>query len=93
MPTCNPGNTPTPLLSDNVCFGKYGGTYTDEEMTTCTVKPFQTENVGWNYGDIDNPIGGQPTPGRIVGTKLPGCNPIQKGPQAATVYSTSNCPI
>ncbi|KIJ30514.1 hypothetical protein M422DRAFT_234799 [Sphaerobolus stellatus SS14] len=25
-------------------------------------------------------------------TKLPGCNPIQRGPQNATLYSASNCP-
>ncbi|EIW82574.1 hypothetical protein CONPUDRAFT_120670 [Coniophora puteana RWD-64-598 SS2] len=26
-------------------------------------------------------------------SKLPGCNPLQAGPQNATLYSTSNCPI
>lgn len=25
--------------------------------------------------------------------KLPGCNPLQTGPQDATLYSDSNCPI
>ncbi|KZP04108.1 hypothetical protein FIBSPDRAFT_915182 [Athelia psychrophila] len=35
---------------------------------------------------IDEPVDG-------VLSQLPGCNPIQPGPQNATLYSTSNCPI
>jgi hypothetical protein len=86
MPTCNPGNRGTPPLSDETCFGNYGGVYTDEEMASCTQKPTVDEDVGWTYGDVDNPVGGVLTYGGVLDA-LPGCCPIQPGPNDATVQT------
>ena len=82
MPTCRPGNTGNPPLSDDSCFGKYGGTYTLAEMNACRVKPTVNEDVGWQYGEVDNPVGGKLTYGGVLDA-LPGCNPIQPGPGPA----------
>ncbi|MCJ1440494.1 MAG: hypothetical protein MMC23_000978 [Stictis urceolatum] len=86
MPTCNPGNTGSPDLSEDVCFGQHGGTYTDDEMNSCHVKPSTDEDVGWTYGERDNMPGGAKTLGGVL-DKLPGCNPIQEGPTRAEVKS------
>lgn len=64
-------------MSDDSCFGKFGGIYTDKEMKLCTQAPLVEENVGWNYGEIDNPTGHPLTYGGIVGDALPGNNPIE----------------
>ncbi|KAI1327926.1 hypothetical protein F5Y16DRAFT_167030 [Xylariaceae sp. FL0255] len=89
MPTCMPGNTGTPPLSDSTCFGNHGGLFTSAQMEACRNTPLSSENVGWN-GKDDNPIGGVLTYGGVVGQKLPGCNPIQAGPGPATIYG-DNC--
>ena len=86
MPTCKPGNTGVPPLSDETCFGNYGGTYTSEEMTSCTIKPTVNEAVGWTYGEVDNPVGNVLTYGGVLDA-LPGCNPIQYGPGLATIQT------
>ncbi|MCJ1481549.1 hypothetical protein MMC06_001708 [Schaereria dolodes] len=82
MPTCQPGNTFNPPLSDPSCFGKLGGTYTSPEMAACTVKPTVNENVGWTYGQVDTSYPGYLTHGGVLDA-LPGCNPIQYGPANA----------
>ena len=84
MPTCNPGNTDNPLLNSDVCFGTLGGTYTYPEMVAYTIKPVVNEYVGWIYGELDNPVGGVLTHGGVLDA-LPGCNPIQYGPENAVV--------
>jgi WSC domain len=88
MPTCKPGNTGVPPLSDPTCFGNYGGTYTYPEMDACTIPPTVNEDVGWTYGEVDNPVGGVLTYGGVL-DKLPGCNPIQPGPGMASVQTCS----
>jgi hypothetical protein len=89
MPTCKPGNTGNPPLSDPTCFGNLGGTYTYPEMDACTIQPTVTEPVGWTYGQVDNPVGGVLTYGGGL-DKLPGCNPIQPGPGMASVQTCSS---
>jgi hypothetical protein len=89
MPTCNPGNTDNPLLNSDVCFGNLGGTYTYAEMDACTIPPTVDEDVGWTYGEVDNPVGGVLTYGGVL-DKLPGCNPIQYGPGMASVQTCSS---
>lgn len=86
MKTCRPGNTGSPPLSDPSCFGNLGGTYTSQQMTSCTVPPIVNEPVGWTYGEVDNPTGGVLTYGGVL-NKLPGCNPIQPGPGLATIMN------
>ena len=86
MPTCRPGNTGNPPLSDDSCFGKYGGTYTSTEMSTCRVQPIVNEDVGWTYGEVDNPEGGKITYGGVLDA-LPGCNPVQPGPGMAKLMT------
>lgn len=86
MSTCKPGNTGNPPLSDDSCFGKFGGTYSYAEMNNCRVKPTVNEPVGWNYGEVDNPVGGVLTYGGVL-PKLPGCNPIQPGPGKASIQN------
>ena len=88
MPTCKPGNTGNPPLSDPTCFGNFGGTYTYPEMDACTIPPTVNEPVGWSYGEVDNPVGGVLTYGGVL-DKLPGCNPIQPGPGMASVQTCS----
>jgi len=51
-----------------------------------TVLPASTADQCSLAPIVDEPIG--PTL-----SALPGCNPIQKGPQNATLYSTTDCPI
>ncbi len=86
MKTCRPGNTGVPPLSDSSCFGNFGGSYTPEQMNSCTVPPIVNEPVGWTYGEVDNPVGGVLTYGGVL-NKLPGCNPIQPGPGLATIQT------
>jgi hypothetical protein len=86
MPTCKPGNTGNPQLSDNTCFGTFGGTFTGAEMTACTLKPTVNEDVGWTYGEFDNPVGGVLTYGGVL-DKLPGCCPVQEGPNDAVIMA------
>ena len=88
MPTCKPGNTDNPPLSDSSCFGNFGGTYTYPQMDACTIMPTVNEPVGWTYGEVDNPVGGVLTYGGVL-DKLPGCNPIQPGPGMASVQTCS----
>ncbi|KAI1279654.1 hypothetical protein F5Y07DRAFT_29568 [Xylaria sp. FL0933] len=87
MPSCRPGNTGTPPLSDSSCFGNHGGLFTQKEMDACRQRPTTDENVGWKFGQEDNPVGNVFTYGGVVGNKLPGCNPIQAGPGPATVQN------
>ena len=80
MPTCRPGNTGNPPLSDDSCFGKYGGTYSDTEMNNCRVASTVNENVGYTEGTTD----GEGTRGGVL-ANLPGCQTIEWGPQPAVL--------
>lgn len=84
MPTCTPGNTGNPPLSDLTCFGSYGGIYSDEEISACMLESLTTEATGWTYPEIDNPEGGALTYGGVLAA-LPGCQTITTGPDAATL--------
>lgn len=84
MPTCIPGNTGNPPLSDSTCFGNHGGVYTNKEIAACMLKPLTSEATGWTYPEIDNPEGGSLTYGGVL-SALPGCQTITTGPDAATL--------
>ena len=86
MPTCRLESTGDPPLSDDSCFGKHAGTYTSDEMNACTVKPIVDEDVGWNYGKVDNLEGGKFMYGGVL-SALPSCNPIQPGPGPAKIVT------
>ena len=78
MKGCNIGNTGDSLDSAQ-CFGA-GGLRSNEEADNCRVVPEVDEDVGLRNltaKDGSNTLGG-------VLDALPGCNPIQFGPQLAT---------
>jgi hypothetical protein len=84
MPTCTPGNTGVPPLSDPTCFGNRGGIFTDEQMAACLMKPTTGEASGWTYPELDNPVGGVLTYGGVL-SALPGCQTITTGPDPAVL--------
>ena len=84
MKTCNPGNTGTPPLDDNTCFGQHGGIYSDDEIAACMKPPTLNEDIGWTYPERDNPIGGPLTTGRVL-DQLPGCQTLTGGPGPASL--------
>ena len=85
MKTCTIGDGPG--LDGPGCFGT-AGIRSNTETDACRVpKPAVNENVG--LVDFNGKDGGK-TPGGNVGMSLPGCNPIQPGPQMATIQT--NCP-
>ena len=53
-------------------------------MQSCTQKPIVNEDVGWEYGEVDNQ--GGLTYGGVL-SKLPGCQTITYGPQPATLVT------
>lgn len=83
MKNCNIGNTGDPLDSPQ-CFGA-GSLQSSEEADNCRVKNVFLEDVG-----LLDPIAkdGSGTIGGALDA-LPGCNPIQAGPQRATKQSCS----
>ena len=85
MKTCYNGNGGPPLDSDQ-CFGA-GGLYDGTTQRNCRAKNIVAEDVGLTGGvssyDDSKTYGG-------VLPHLPGCNPIQPGPQLATIQT--NCP-
>ncbi|MCJ1301860.1 hypothetical protein MMC08_004661 [Hypocenomyce scalaris] len=93
MATCNCGNTCTNSLtapSENTlaattCFGP-SGVRQQDAMNACQLAPIVDENVGWTPGTLDNTEGGPQTYGGVLAA-LPGCNPIQAGPQLATIQT------
>lgn len=88
MPTCTPGNTGVPPLSDPTCFGNRGGIYSDEEIKACMLKPTVNEDSGWTYPEQDNPDGGVLTYGGVLNA-LPGCQTITTGPEPAVLTTCS----
>jgi hypothetical protein len=83
MKSCNIGNTGDPLDSPQ-CFGA-GSLQSNEETDNCRGKNVFPEDVG-----LSDPIAkdGSGTIGGALDA-LPGCNPIQTGPQRATKQSCS----
>lgn len=84
MKGCNIGNTGSPLDSPE-CFGA-NAIRSSQEADGCRAKDVFNEDVG-----LLDPIGtdGSETIGGVLGA-LPGCNPVQPGPQRAI---TAVCPI
>ena len=84
MKTCTIGDGAG--LDGPGCFGA-AGIRSNTETDDCRVsKPAVNENVGLaNFNQKD----GGKTPLANIGMSLPGCNPIQPGPQLATVQT--NC--
>lgn len=84
MKTCTIGDGGD--LKEDRCFGT-AGIRPNTETDNCRVpKPAVNENIGLT--DFMAKDGGK-TPGGNVGMSLPGCNPIQPGPQMATIQT--NC--
>lgn len=86
MKTCNIGNTGDPLDSPQ-CFGA-GSLRSSDEADNCRAQSQVNEDVGLVdqlATDHSNTLGG-------VLPKLPGCNPIQYGPQKATKQTCDGAP-
>jgi len=60
-------------------------------MLACKIEPTVEEDVGWTYGEIDNPEGKGLTYGGVLDA-LPGCNKIQPSPGPASVQSCGSTP-
>ena len=82
MKTCYNGNG-GPFLDSDGCFGA-GGLYDGKTQDACRAKKIVDEDVGWKDGAGESTTFGGVLP------HLPGCNPIQPGPQLATIQT--NCP-
>jgi len=52
-----------------------------------TIQPAATATKCKTAPVVNEPVGTTKLP------KLPGCNPLQSGPQNATIYNSSNCPV
>lgn len=76
--SCNIGNTGDPLDSPQ-CFGA-GSLRSSSEAENCRVAPSVNEDVGLLDQTASD---GRNTYGGVLAT-LPGCNPVQAGPEAAT---------
>ncbi|KAI4137856.1 MAG: hypothetical protein LQ340_008081 [Diploschistes diacapsis] len=87
MPSCKPGNTGNPPLSDGSCFGNHGGIYSDAEMAACMIPSTNpSDDVGWSYPEVDNPMGGALTHGGVL-AELPGCQTLSAGPASAQLVT------
>lgn len=84
MKTCNPGNTASPRLDSAQCFGE-GAFRSSEEADNCRAPREVDEDVGLIDLQATDRSG---TRGGVLDA-LPGCNPIQPGPERATKQTCS----